>query len=73
MIVTLMRKGRYEVSVFTNVGKSTTSTQDAAQAAQTALIVQGTALKASIPDLFVVPAKGDLPPRPLRAGRRPKN
>ena len=31
------------------------------------------ALKASIPDLFVVPAKGDLPPRPLRAGRRPKN
>jgi len=51
MIVTLMRKGRYEVSVFTNVGKSTTSTQDAAQAAQTALIVQGTALKASIPRL----------------------
>jgi transcriptional regulator with XRE-family HTH domain len=30
------------------------------------------ALRASIPDLFVVPAKGDLPPRPLRAGRRPK-
>jgi hypothetical protein len=51
MIVTLMRKGRYEVSVFTNVGKSTTSTQAAAQAAQTALIVQGTALKASIPRL----------------------
>ena len=49
MIVTLMRKGRYEASVFTNVGKSTTSTQDATQAAQTALIVQGTALKAAIP------------------------
>ena len=31
------------------------------------------ALKASIPDLFVVPAKGDPPPRPLTAGRRPRN
>lgn len=31
------------------------------------------ALKASIPDLFVVPSKGDLPPRPLKAGRRRKN
>ncbi|WP_063682902.1 helix-turn-helix domain-containing protein [Bradyrhizobium stylosanthis] len=31
------------------------------------------ALKASIPDLFAVPVKGDLPPRPLRAGRRPRN
>ncbi len=31
------------------------------------------ALRASIPDLFAIPAKGDLPPRPLRAGRRPKN
>jgi transcriptional regulator with XRE-family HTH domain len=31
------------------------------------------ALKAPIPELFAVPAKVDLPPRPLRAGRRPKN
>ena len=31
------------------------------------------ALRASIPDLFAVPAKGDSLPRPLRAGRRPKN
>jgi len=30
------------------------------------------AMKASIPDLFVVPAKGDSPPRPLKAGRRPR-
>jgi len=30
------------------------------------------ALKASIPDLFVVPAKGEASPRPLKAGRRPK-
>jgi len=28
------------------------------------------ALKASIPDLFVVPATGEAPPRPLKAGRR---
>lgn len=31
-----------------------------------------TALRATIPDLFTVPAKGDPAPRPLRAGRRPK-
>ena len=31
------------------------------------------ALKASIPDLFVVPAKGDPAPSPLRAGRRSRN
>jgi transcriptional regulator with XRE-family HTH domain len=31
------------------------------------------ALRASIPDLFAIPAKGDLPPRLLKAGRRPKN
>jgi transcriptional regulator with XRE-family HTH domain len=30
------------------------------------------ALKASIPELFVVPGKGDVPPRPLKAGRRPR-
>jgi transcriptional regulator with XRE-family HTH domain len=30
------------------------------------------ALEASIPDLFVVPAKGEAKPRPLKAGRRPK-
>ncbi|MCK1586301.1 helix-turn-helix transcriptional regulator [Bradyrhizobium sp. 169] len=31
------------------------------------------ALKASIPELFVAPAKGEAPPRPLKAGRRPKS
>ncbi|WP_333919497.1 MULTISPECIES: hypothetical protein [unclassified Bradyrhizobium] len=30
------------------------------------------ALEASISDLFVVPQKGEAPPRPLRAGRRPR-
>jgi DNA-binding XRE family transcriptional regulator len=30
------------------------------------------ALKSSIPDLFVSPAKGEAPPRPLKAGRRPR-
>jgi len=50
-IVTLIRKGRYEASVFTSVGKSTTDPQGAAQAAQTALIVQGAALKALFPRL----------------------
>ena len=30
------------------------------------------ALKASIPDLFVAPAKGEAPPRPLKAGGRPR-
>jgi transcriptional regulator with XRE-family HTH domain len=30
------------------------------------------ALKASIPELFVAPQKGEAPPRPLKAGRRPK-
>jgi len=30
------------------------------------------ALKASIPDLFVVPTRGEAPPRPLKAGRRPR-
>ncbi|WP_080669616.1 helix-turn-helix domain-containing protein [Bradyrhizobium japonicum] len=30
------------------------------------------ALKASIPELFAAPAQGEAPPRPLKAGRRPK-
>lgn len=30
------------------------------------------ALKATIPDLFVAPPKGEAPPRPLKAGRRPR-
>jgi hypothetical protein len=46
MIVTFIRQGRYEASLFTNVGKSTANATSAGQAAQTALIVQGTALKA---------------------------
>lgn len=29
-------------------------------------------LKASIPELFVAPGRGEAPPRPLKAGRRPK-
>jgi len=53
MIVTLVRDGRYEASVFTNVGKSTTDPQAAAGAAQTALVVQGVALKALFPRLHV--------------------
>ena len=51
MIVTVVRKGRYEASVFTNVGKSTTSTQSASAAAQTVLVVQGVALKALLAHL----------------------
>lgn len=46
LIVTLVRKGRYEASVLTNVGKSTASAHTAAAAAQTAIVVQGVALKA---------------------------
>jgi len=45
MIVTFIRRGRYEATLFTNVGKSTANATSAGQAAQTALIVQGTALK----------------------------
>jgi transcriptional regulator with XRE-family HTH domain len=30
------------------------------------------ALKATIPEFFVPPARGEAPPRPLRAGRRPR-
>jgi transcriptional regulator with XRE-family HTH domain len=30
------------------------------------------ALNASIPEFFVAPAKGEAPPRPLKAGRRPR-
>lgn len=30
------------------------------------------ALKATIPELFVAPSKGEAPPRPLKAGRRPR-
>ncbi|UGY18608.1 helix-turn-helix domain-containing protein [Bradyrhizobium septentrionale] len=29
------------------------------------------ALEATIPDLFLVPPKGEPPPKPLRGGRRP--
>jgi len=49
MIVTFIRKGRYEATLFTNVGKSTANATSAGQAAQTALVVQGTALKALVP------------------------
>ena len=45
MIVTFIRRGRYEATLFTNIGKSTANATSAGQAAQTALIVQGTALK----------------------------
>jgi hypothetical protein len=45
MIVTFIRRGQYEATLFTNVGKSTANATSAGQAAQTALIVQGTALK----------------------------
>jgi transcriptional regulator with XRE-family HTH domain len=31
------------------------------------------ALKASIPELFIAPAKDEAPPRPLKAGRRPRD
>lgn len=51
MIVTVVRMGRFEASVFTNVGKSTTSTQSASAAAQTVLVVQGVALKALLSHL----------------------
>jgi hypothetical protein len=51
MIVTVVRKGRYEASVFTNVGKSTASAQSAGAAAQTSLVVQGVALKALLAHL----------------------
>ena len=51
MIVTVVRKGRYEASVFTNVGKSTTNTQSASAAGQTVLVVQGVALKALLAHL----------------------
>ena len=51
MVVTVFRKGRFEASVFTNVGKSTTSTQSASAAAQTVLVVQGVALKALLSHL----------------------
>jgi hypothetical protein len=49
IVLTLVRKGKYEAAVFTNVGKSTTNAQGASQAAQTALLVQGVALKAFFP------------------------
>jgi hypothetical protein len=51
LIVTMVRKGRYEASVFTNVGKSTTDPQGAGVAAQTAIVVQGVALKALLSHL----------------------
>lgn len=46
LLITFVRKGPYEASLYTNVGKSTTNAQHASAAAQTALIVQGVALKA---------------------------
>ena len=33
----------------------------------------GRALNVEIVEFFVVPAKGEPPPKPLRAGRRPQN
>lgn len=45
-ILTAVRKGRVEASVITTVGKSTANTQSGETAVQTALAVQGLALKA---------------------------
>lgn len=45
-ILTVVRKGRVEASVITTVGKSTASTQSGENALQTALAVQGVAVKA---------------------------
>lgn len=45
-ILTAVRKGRVEASVITTVGKSTASAQSSENAVQTALTVQGLALKA---------------------------
>jgi hypothetical protein len=47
-LVTAIRKGRVEASVITTVGKSTIDAQKGQAAAQTALIVQGIALKAAL-------------------------
>jgi hypothetical protein len=47
-IVTAIRKGRLESSVVTNVGKVNNDPQKAQAAAQTAVIVQGLALKAAL-------------------------
>ena len=47
-VLTAIRKGRFEATVLTNVGKSTTDTQSAKAAAATALGVQGLAVKATL-------------------------
>lgn len=44
-IFTAIRKGRFEVTVFTSVGKSTNDARSAAAALRTALAVQGSAVK----------------------------
>lgn len=45
MLVTAVRKGRFEATVITDVGKPTNDTQRAGAAARTALLVQGLAVK----------------------------
>jgi hypothetical protein len=47
-ILTAVRKGRYEATVLTSVGKSTSDTQSAQAAVTTALSLQGIALKATL-------------------------